>query len=216
MGIVASSEPKSNEDDIGSALLVKVRSFHEENAEKITGMLLEMPQKDLQASLEDDSKLMSQIYEAIKILDYEKELEKHESLGDVLYQQVEMVYSKHDIAEKITGMLLEMNVAEIERLIQDKNELLVKIHEAFEVLESHKNKEHRSQTMDKRLPSKTELGEQVFEHMLQWYPDEEIAAKLTGMLLEMNIEEIKKLTQENELLRCKAKEAYQALQTTQK
>ena len=143
MGIVASSEPKSNEEGIGSALLEKVRSFHEENAEKITGMLLEMPQKDLQASLEDDTKLMSQIYEAIKILDYEKELDKHASLGDVLYQQVEMVYSEHDIAEKITGMLLEMNVEEIERLIQDKNELLVKIHEAFEVLKSHKNNEKR-------------------------------------------------------------------------
>ena len=60
------------------------------------------------------------------------------------------------------------------------------------------------------------MGEQIFEKILQWYPDEEIAAKLTGMLLEMNIEEIKKLTQENELLRCKASEAYQALRTTQK
>ena len=216
MGIVGSSEPKSNEEDIGSALLEKVRSFHVENAEKITGMLLEMPRNDLQASLEDDTKLMSQIYEAIKILDYENELEKHGSFGDILYQQVEMVYSEHDIAEKITGMLLELNVAEIERLIQDKNELSVKIHEAFEVLESHKNKEHRSQTTDKRMTSKTVLGDQIFEHILQWYPDEEIAAKLTGMLLEMNIEEIKKLTQENELLQCKANEAYQVLQTTQK
>ena len=137
MGNVASSEENSNDGDFRSALFEKVRSFHEENAEKITGMLLEMPPKDLKNIFADDTKLMSQIYEAIKILDYEAELAKHESLGDVLYHEVETVYSEHEIAEKITGMLLEMRPEEIERLIQNKSELLVKIHEAFEVLQKH-------------------------------------------------------------------------------
>jgi hypothetical protein len=72
-----------------------------------------------------------------------------------------------------------------------------------------------SQTTNENLASKTELGEQIFECILQWYPDEETTAKLTGMLLEMNVEEIEKLTQDNELLKCKANEAYTAL-TTQK
>ena len=141
MGNLTSSDKESKEEDIGSALFEKVRSFHEENAEKITGMLLEMPPKDLEMIFADDTKLMSKIYEAIKILDYERELEKHESFGDILYQQVETVYSEHDIAEKITGMLLEMNVREIERLLQNKTELLVKINEAFQVLQSHTNNE---------------------------------------------------------------------------
>jgi hypothetical protein len=141
MGNVVSSEQNSNEEGIGSALFEKVRSFHEENAEKITGMLLEMPPKDLQNIFADDTKLMSQIYEAIKILDYETELAKLESLGDVLYPEVEAVYSEHEIAEKITGMLLELNVDEIERLMQNKSELLVKIHEAFAVLQRHSDNE---------------------------------------------------------------------------
>ena len=72
-----------------------------------------------------------------------------------------------------------------------------------------------SQTTNENLASKTELGEQIFECILQWYPDEETTAKLTGMLLEMNVKEIEKLTQDNELLKCKATEAYTAL-TTQK
>ena len=139
MGNAASSEENSNEEEFSSALFEKVRSFHEENAEKITGMLLEMPAKDLKHIFADDTKLMSQIYEAIKILDYEAELAKHELLGDVLYHEVEAVYSEQEIAEKITGMLLELRPQEIERLIQNKSELLVKIHEAFEVLQKHAN-----------------------------------------------------------------------------
>ena len=154
MGNETSSEQKSNEEDIGGALFEKVRSFHEENAEKITGMLLEMPPQDLKNIFADDTKLMSQIYEAIKILDYEGELAKVETLGDVLYPEVEAVYSEHEVAEKITGMLLELSVEEIERLIQDKKELLVKIHEAFEVLQRHTNNE----------PKRCDLGSYVMEY----------------------------------------------------
>ena len=143
MGNFASTEDDSNDDDIGNALLEKVRSFHEENAEKITGMLLEMPRKDLKDIFADETKLMSQIYEAIKILDYEMELTKLESFGDVLYPEVEAVYPEHETAEKITGMLLEMKSGEIEHLIKDKSKLLVKIHEAFEVLQTHSNEPER-------------------------------------------------------------------------
>lgn len=55
------------------------------------------------------------------------------------------------------------------------------------------------------------MGDKIFESILQWYPDEETAAKLTGMLLEINSNEIKKLTQEDKLLKCKADEAYRAI-----
>ena len=60
--------------------------------------------------------------------------------------------------------------------------------------------------------SKAELGDKIFQSILQWYPDEETTAKLTGMLLEMNIKEIQKLAQEDELLKCKADEAYRVLE----
>lgn len=55
------------------------------------------------------------------------------------------------------------------------------------------------------------MGEIIFERLLQWYTDDETTAKLTGMLLEMNINEVKKLTQNDELLKSKANEAYKAL-----
>lgn len=139
MGNEASSEVNSHEDDIGIALFEKVRSFHEENAAKITGMLLEMPADDLKNIFSDDSKLMSQIYEAIKVLEKETERDKRELFGDALYPEVEAVYSEDDIAERITGMLLELRLEEIEKLIQNRNDLLVKIHEAFEALQRHKN-----------------------------------------------------------------------------
>ncbi|CAB4002322.1 Embryonic polyadenylate-binding A [Paramuricea clavata] len=147
----------------------------------------------------------------VEQMDYETELTKLESLGDVLYTEVEAVYSEHEIAEKITGMLLELNVDEIERLMKHKSELLVKIHEAFAVLQRHSDNELKSPTIKEWPASKTELGEKIFERILQWYMDEETTAKLTGMLLEMNIDEITKLTQEDELLKCKADEAFRAL-----
>ncbi|XP_028395402.1 uncharacterized protein LOC114519462 [Dendronephthya gigantea] len=211
MGNEASSEVNSNEEDIGIALFEKVRSFHEENAAKITGMLLEMPADDLKNIFSDDSKLMSQIYEAIKVLEKETEKDKRELLGDALYSEVEAVYSEHDIAEKITGMLLELRLEDIERLMQNKNDLLVKIREAFEALQRHKNTAlHASETTDEPL-TKAEMGDKIFDRIQQWYPDDEMAAKLTGMLLEINSDEIKKLTQEDKLLKSKVDEAYHAM-----
>ena len=69
-----------------------------------------------------------------------------------------------------------------------------------------------SKTTEENPLSKAELGDKIFERILQWYPDEKTTAKLTGMLLEMNINEIQKLMQEDELLKCKADEAYRVLE----
>ena len=65
--------------------------------------------------------------------------------------------------------------------------------------------------MEEWPPSKTEFGDKIFERVLQWYPDEDTTAKVTGMLLEMSIEDIKKMLNEDELLKSKADEAHKAL-----
>lgn len=56
-----------------------------------------------------------------------------------------------------------------------------------------------------------ELGEKLFERILEWYVDEDTAAKLTGMLLEMNIDDIHQLIKDNDFLKLKTKEAYDVL-----
>lgn len=61
------------------------------------------------------------------------------------------------------------------------------------------------------LPTKEELGERIYETISKWYSDDEQAAKLTGMILEMNNNEIVELTQEEELLKNIVNKAEQAL-----
>ena len=56
-------------------------------------------------------------------------------LGEELYK---MIYMQHpSLAGKITGMLLEMDTAELINLIESKDALAGKIEEALEVLRQH-------------------------------------------------------------------------------
>ncbi|XP_046855184.1 polyadenylate-binding protein-like [Xenia sp. Carnegie-2017] len=210
MGSEVSSEQNSQEEDSSIALYNKVCTFQRENAEKITGMLLELPQEELKTLLCDDSKLMAKIYEAIKALDNESKDKQRKLIGDVMYCEVEKAYNDHEIAGKITGMLLEMELENLEQLLLDKKALLVKIHEAYAVLKTY-NDANNSEKEASSEVSLEELGEKLFERILEWYVEEDTAAKLTGMLLEMNNDDIHQLIKDNDFLKLKTKEAYDVL-----
>lgn len=143
MGSEVSSEQNSQEEDFSIALYNKVCTFQRENAEKITGMLLELPQEELKTLLCDDSKLMAKIYEAIKALDNESKDKQRKLIGDVMYCEVEKAYIDQEIAGKITGMLLEMELENLEQLVLNKKALLVKIHEAYAVLKTYNDANNR-------------------------------------------------------------------------
>ena len=142
---IANDEYRSTlREDIGEVLFKKIKRFQEENAEKLTGMLLEMSGNELKIILEDDLLLKKNIDEANKVLyhqnnEQEKAIERKKALGEIIYTNVETVYPEQEMAEKITGILLEMSVEDIENLTQNKQSLVDKIHEAASVLISTEN-----------------------------------------------------------------------------
>lgn len=58
-----------------------------------------------------------------------------QQLGDRLYPKVYALRPTH--AEKITGMLLEMNPAQLLMLLASEESLRQKVEEAFELIHSH-------------------------------------------------------------------------------
>ena len=130
----------SLKESVGGILFEKVKAIQEDNPEKITGMLLEMPEKEIEIVLQDDSVLKERIDEAVKTLAFQGSngnslvMKRKQSLGDTIYPKVEAIYPEVDTAEKITGMLLELEVEDLENLIQNEQGLLEQIHKAANVL----------------------------------------------------------------------------------
>jgi len=62
--------------------------------------------------------------------------EQKQMLGEALFPRIHDIDSVN--AGKITGMLLELEVAELLRLVESHDELLLKVREARQVLEEAK------------------------------------------------------------------------------
>jgi polyadenylate-binding protein len=58
-------------------------------------------------------------------------------IGERLYPQVAAIYPSE--AAKITGMLLEMDVADLLHLLESPEALTEKVNEAMDVLRAHTN-----------------------------------------------------------------------------
>ena len=73
--------------------------------------------------------------------------EQKQLLGERLYMSVMTIdpqFHDMDLAGKITGMLLEMDNADILHLLESQDALREKVQEAIAVLEAHKHKETAS------------------------------------------------------------------------
>ncbi|PIK45673.1 hypothetical protein BSL78_17470 [Apostichopus japonicus] len=121
-------------EKVAEELFVKVRDFTEDNAAKITGMILELDSTSVEHLLESPEDLTDAIDKAMKALndsDHQHKAEKS-LLAEELYLKVEQ--RQPDMASEITGMLLEMDTSSLQKLLSEPVLLDCKVAEAAAAL----------------------------------------------------------------------------------
>lgn len=129
---------------------------------------------------------------------------RRQTLGEELFYAVSQVDS--ELCAQLTGMLLELDVSVIQHLISDTDAL----HKA--VLKAKQEYIRYSQGGEER---REEIGENLYELVRQKYTEPNLAAKLTGMLLELETEQLSKVLQNSAELSQKLETAYKVLQDSQ-
>ncbi|KAF7652363.1 hypothetical protein LDENG_00097830 [Lucifuga dentata] len=128
-------------------------------------------------------------------MDEEEDLE---ALGEQLYS---LIYPKHkDITGKLTGMLLELPVPVLRKMLQDEVMLTGALEKALRALhlEQEPSRKVTCKDGDDVSVSSDSLGEQLFE-LVDIYNTGH-SQKITGMLLEQHNEAILKLLSDPKLL----------------
>ena len=197
---VSGSKEHPDKAVIGEKLFELVSAFNSEQADKITGMLLEMDLQDLEVIVQNQAALEDKINEASMALNSHlnhaetKTLAEENSdkklYGEQLYCSISEWYPEQ--ADKITGMLLELDVSTLKLLIEDSVALKDKALQAASALtNTNIIKEHSQspeevglETEDKKISdseTKNDLDEQLCSIIKEWYPTE--AGKITGMIM---------------------------------
>ncbi|CAL4089086.1 unnamed protein product, partial [Meganyctiphanes norvegica] len=195
-------------------LHIKVRYLNPALADQITGILVaEKNIKDILQLLTTDSLLEEQVEQAVASLS-ESDTELKESLGTVLYQAVS-VYEQ-ELCAQVTGMLLELPVAVVSKLITSDKELQLAVDKAkneyLSFIKVNGNSESNLMPIGNFTLSreKEEIGEVIYEKLSIDHTTEE-TSKLTGMLLQMEYQDLVKVIANPELLKMKASQALSAL-----
>lgn len=214
---------------LGEHLFAKISEVYQdlklEEISKITGILLECPKNDILWMLENVDALKNRVGAARKSLNplnqngvIHTELNNHvsdttvtletdksevsthikqqkymishqdkcdENLADILFQKVE--HLEPDMCPKITGMLLELDEGMIKDLINNSDKLLQAVHKAKSVCDPDPSKYNHD-----------EIGDIIFGVVHKYYPDQ--AAKISGMLLEMDVNTLVKLLEDRPTL----------------
>jgi len=149
------SKPDEKKQLIGERLFPKIQAVEPRFAGKITGIMLKVYDgAELLVLLSDQHALKNKIDEALTVLkDHQQKqilqvdpvtsemlqnkqpAEKKRMIGECLYVKVQVVEQR--LAAKITGMLLEMDNAELLVLLSDPSALINKVDEALAVLKNH-------------------------------------------------------------------------------
>lgn len=147
--------------------------------------------------------LIPQIQETIRadVRMADSKEERDALLGDKLYAVISE--SEPEEAGKLTGMLLEMEDDDVIRLLCNPPALTLQLLEAKRVLKKDNPIQARTDSEEQSL------GDQLFALVQAANPQK--AGKLTGMLLELGDEEVKKLLHSPKLLKEKIKEAEEVL-----
>ena len=185
---------------IGEKLFELVSAINSEQADKITGMLLEMDLQDLDVIVQNQAALEDKINEASVALNSHRNHAETKTLaeenpdkklyGEQLYCSISEWYPEQ--ANKITGMLLELDVSTLTLLIEDSVVLKDKAMQAANALTntsickeiSQSPEEVGLETEDKRISNsetKNNLDEQFCSIIKEWYPAD--ARKITEMIM---------------------------------
>ena len=197
---VSGSKEHPDKAVIGEKVFELVCAFNSEQADKITGMLLEMDLQDLEVVVQNQAALEDKINEASMALNSHLNHAETKTLaeenpdkklyGEQLYCSISEWYPEQ--ADKITGMLLELDVSTLKLLIEDSVALKDKALQAASALtniniikeRSQSPKEVSLETKDKRIShseTKNNLDEQLCSIIKEWYPTE--VGKITEMIM---------------------------------
>lgn len=197
---VSGSKEHRDKAVIGEKLFELVSAFNSEQADKITGMFLEMDLQDLEVIVQNQAVLEDKINEASVALNNHLNPTETKTLpkdnpdkklyGEQLYCSISEWYPEQ--ADKITGMLLELDVSTLKLLIEDSVALKEKALQAASALTntniinecSQSPKQVGLETEDQRISNsvtKNSLDEQLCSIIKEWYPTE--AGKITKMIM---------------------------------
>lgn len=126
-----------------------------------------------------------------------------------MYALIEEKYP--DDAEKLTGILLEMDIQSLELMIKDSNLLEQKLGEIISLLENDSGqiKNSQTETAQRQCQDKTSIGEELYSLVSELGCDQ--ADKITGMLLEMDAYDLEVILRDQEVLKEKVNQALSAL-----
>ena len=208
---------------LGEKIYSLIENQYPNDAEKLTGILLEMDNQSLEHLIKDTDLLEKKVKEVFSVLQNHTgqiqngqnsgpaELEQpynKTSIGEELFELV--VALDADQADKITGMLLELDLHDLEELIKNQAALEEKVNQALAALNNQFIKDKEVGEIEKE--DKTLLGEQLYYFITEWYPDQ--ADKITGMLLELDITTLNLLVKDSAALKERATHAANVLSNT--
>lgn len=212
---------------MGETLFALVESKHPTDAERLTGILLEMDAESVKHLIEDTELLENKIEEILKCLqgisnitepnankEWESDLKSHGHktiiFGEELHNLVCGFNTEH--ADEVTGMLLEMELQDLEVIVKDHVALKEKVTLALETLNKEEKEAEITSSFAEEEQDKTLLGEKLYYIISEWYPDS--VDKITGMLLELDASTLVMLLEDSEELKSRASLAANVLSGT--
>ncbi|XP_029941260.1 uncharacterized protein LOC115383269 [Salarias fasciatus] len=212
-------DEKEDLETLGEQLYPLIHPKHQENAAKLTGMLLELPGPVLVQMLQDEALLSEAVEKAVRALQLaadssERTLKEEDdvstssdALGEQLFELVDVYNTGH--SQKITGMLLEQHRDAVLKLLSDSRLLDEQVTLALKTLEEQIAEE--TDVGDRSDADETErLGEKLF--ILVEKMDPLHAGDITGMLLEMDPAVLHQLLSDRAMLELAVHKAQAALE----
>lgn len=161
--------------------------------------------------------------EILHLLENERELEeavgrsltsicpedKKQVLGEKLFAAVASVET--ELCAQVTGMLLELDFKTVESLLNEPDALTAAIKKARNEYLLYTQNTGQINQNNKR----DEIGEALYDLVIKEYPDEELAARLTGMILELDVKYVRELVKNPDDLKEKLLVAQKALENAE-
>lgn len=177
-------------------LRAKVQYLHPALVDQMTDTLTAgRSNKEIIDLLTSDA-LLEDNLEKIIVSFTEQTPEVRESLGVALFQAVSQL--EQELCAQVTGMLLELPVSSVTQLLTDRNLLMAAVKKSREEYLNFIQGEQSAPTLTRE---KEEVGEVIYEKLEETYPTE--AAKLTGMLLQMDYKDLVRVLAEPDLFKKK-------------